>query len=209
MFLPLWAAELGRVAAGALCVTRGHVERLPDERVRIDDPKVRAVVPGAQDDRAELRFVYRGPTVASAPLGSGELRRQIGLKLRAQDSCNLLYVMWRIEPAAGIVVSLKRNPGQRSHAECNNRGYRNLRGTVTQPPPIVAGQPHTLAALIDGRMLRVWADGALAWQGDIGAEAAGLTGPIGLRSDNGRFDVELRATPHAVSTSGCHASDEE
>ena len=33
-------------------------------------------------------------------------------KLRAEDACNLVYVMWRIEPQSRLVVSVKRNPGQ-------------------------------------------------------------------------------------------------
>ena len=41
----------------------------------------------------------------------GELRRQFGLKLRAQDACNLVYVMWRIEPASKLVVSIKCRTG--------------------------------------------------------------------------------------------------
>ena len=30
-----------------------------------------------------------------------DARRQVGLKLRARDGCNVVYVMWRIEPKAG------------------------------------------------------------------------------------------------------------
>jgi len=204
------SAELARLPADRLCVTRGRVVALPDGRVGILEPKMRAVVPGSDGNRAQLRFVYRGPTAEVARLGSGELRRQIGLKLRAQDGCNVLYVMWRIEPKAGIVVSLKRNPGQHTHLQCGNRGYRNLNGVVTQPATIAPGTTHTLEAALVGRTLHVWADGAPAWHGDVGADALALAGPVGVRSDNGRFDLELRAASNAPAGS-CRTSsvDEE
>jgi len=204
------AEELPRVEAGALCVTRGRIGRLADGRLRIDEPKVRAALPGSDGNQVELRFVYAGPTESTAPLGSGELRRQIGVKLRAQDGCNLLYVMWRLQPKPGIVVSVKRNPGARTHAECANRGYRNLRGDVGPAPEIATGSAHVLRAALAGATLRVWADGKLAWEGDLGADAAGLSGPVGLRSDNGRFEVELRAPAHAAAAAPrCVPVDEE
>jgi hypothetical protein len=203
------ADELRRVEAGDLCVTRGSVAGLADGRLRVAAPTVRAVVPGTDGDRVELRFVYLGPTQQTAPLGSGELRRQIGVKLRAQDGCNLLYVMWRIEPHPGIVVSVKRNSGQRTHAECKNRGYRNLPGDGTQPGPIVPGTSHTLTATLADTTLRVFADGVLAWHGDVGPDALALVGPVGVRSDNGRFDLELRAPRRAAATGGCARVDEE
>ncbi|MCA1664388.1 MAG: serine/threonine protein kinase, partial [Myxococcales bacterium] len=118
--------ELAPVAGDALCVTRGRVAAARAQ-LSVDEPKLRAVVPASDGNRAELRFVYRGPTTQTALLGSGALRRQLGLKLRAQDGCNLVYVMWRIEPVPGVVVSVKRNSAARTHAECGNRGYRNLR----------------------------------------------------------------------------------
>jgi hypothetical protein len=119
--------------------------------------------------------------------------------------------MWRLEPKPGIVVSLKRNPGQRTHAECANRGYRNLRGaTVAAPAPIVVGGPHRLAASLTGRRLRVLADGKPAWEGDVDADALALRGPVGVRSDNGRFDFALHAAGRvAAAAPGCVAADEE
>jgi hypothetical protein len=56
---------------------------------------------------AEAHFTYLGSTGNEARLGSGELRRQFGLKLRAEDACNLVYAMWRIEPESKLVVSVK------------------------------------------------------------------------------------------------------
>jgi hypothetical protein len=143
---------------------------------------------------AEIDFVYRGPTEADAPLASGELRRQIGLKLRAQNSCNVVYVMWHIEPAQGIVVSVKSNPGQRRHAECGAGGYDFLQPSRTQPVgPIRVGERHVLRAAIIGSDLHVVTDGVTSWQGQLPKAVFTFDGPVGVRSDNGDFDVELRA----------------
>lgn len=187
-------AELRTISRGELRVTLGEIAPGEEGRLLIEGPKVRAVLahPGAQ--AAELRFRYLGPSAGTAPLASGELRRQIGLKLRAQDGCNLVYAMWRIEPQPGLVVSVKRNPGQSRSRECGAGGYRTLRpeqqGTL---PALVPGEEHRLAARIEGEELTVEVDGALAWRGRLGREALGLEGPVGLRSDNGRFELELRA----------------
>src|SRR5215471_12265399 len=81
-----------------MCVTEGVLEELKDSRLSVKVPKMRAVVAASTTPVAEARLTYLGPTSADAPLASGEMRRQFGLKLRAQDGCNLIYVMWRIEP---------------------------------------------------------------------------------------------------------------
>src|SRR6266849_5502686 len=112
------ASALRRIDREKLCVTNGIVSALPDGRLAIDTPSSRAVVRVATAQTAEIRFRYLGPSEGSKPLASGELRRQIGLKLRAQDSCNLLYAMWHIEPDSRIAVSLKRNAGMHLHEQC-------------------------------------------------------------------------------------------
>jgi hypothetical protein len=193
-------AALVRAPAAAWRVTRGNIEPLAGGRARVREPKMRAVVPWSDGDEAELRFSYGGPSDGAAPLASGEVRKQIGIKLRAADGCNLLYVMWRVDGKTPIVVSLKRNPGQSTHRECGARGYRNLIARAGTPPaPLTAGVERRLHAKLDGLVLRVWVDRVLAWEGDVGAEAAALRGPAGVRSDNGRFDVELLARPSAGS----------
>jgi hypothetical protein len=197
---------LVRFAAANWRVTRGHVAATTTGGARVTEPTVRAVAPGSDGSAARLRFVYHGPSATEAKLASGEARRQIGLKLRAQDGCNLVYVMWRIAPIGKIVVSVKRNPGARTHRECGARGYRNLVSTVVpgagaQPPPLQPGTAHVLQATLAGSALTVLADGALAWSGDLGADAASLRGPAGWRSDNGEFDVELDAVRGAETGS--------
>ena len=95
-------AALTRMSLDDLHVTNGVVTALRNGALAIDTPSSRAVVRTAPvsgaDQAAEIRFRYVGPSKADKPLASGELRRQIGLKLRAADSCNVVYVMWHIAP---------------------------------------------------------------------------------------------------------------
>jgi len=68
---------------------------------------MRAFVTVATTQDSEAHFTYLGPSKTETPLGSGAMRRQSSLKLRAQDPCNLIYAMWRFEPKNELVVSLK------------------------------------------------------------------------------------------------------
>jgi hypothetical protein len=129
-----------------------------------------------------------------APLGNGELRQQIGLKLRAQDSCNVIYVMWHVAPQPGIAVSVKSNPNQSTHAQCADRGYINLPSQPTAfDATIRPNEPRTLRAEIVGNRLTVFADGVIAWQGALPEQAFAFDGPSGVRTDNGAFEFDLRA----------------
>jgi hypothetical protein len=171
---------------------------------------MRAAVQGSTGDAAVLDFVFHGPSHDAVPLANGELRRQIGLKLRAEDTCNVIYVMWELEPRSRIVVSVKRNPGQSTHAACGDRGYAALMPRVRGAPssaPIAAGERHRLEAAIDGGALRVLADGQLVWEGELPANAIKLEGPIGIRSDNGVFDLELKAAKKGAPESGWPACE--
>ncbi|MCY1023827.1 hypothetical protein [Pyxidicoccus sp. MSG2] len=185
------------VLLSSLDVTEGELRAGQDGRLTVDGPRMRAVLKGATPSSAELRFTVLGPTARQVALASGEQRQQVGLKLRALDGCNLVYVMWRIAPKPGVVVNYKRNPGQHSSRECGNGGYTTVRparrDSVDAPAP---GIPHTLRALLEGSTLRVWADGRLAWEGELPAEALAVDGPVGLRSDNVRVALQLFSPVH-------------
>jgi hypothetical protein len=197
---PLPPAPSGALSLSQLCVTEGTLTP-QGEHLFVDVPKCRAVAALRSEPSAELRFTYLGPTAETAALGSGRVRRQIGLKLRAQNGCNLVYAMWRLEPKNEIAVQVKRNPGQSTFAECQNRGYRNVQPTRSAPAPDVAeGSSHVLRAEMHGTGLTVWADGAVVWQGDVGSDVLDLDGPVGLRTDNGRFAIALTAgSPDAAA----------
>lgn len=182
---------LARLALADLHVTSGAL-RSTDEGLLIDGAKFRAVARRRTAQIADLDFTYLGPTEETAPLASGAVRRQLGLKLRAADGCNLVYAMWRFEPRAEVVVQIKRNPGARTHAECGARGYSTVRPRVARrveaPRP---GERHRLQAALDGDRLAVRIDGAIVWEGDLGAGILAFDGPVGLRSDNVRAILRL------------------
>ena len=189
-------APLVTIEPRQLSVSSGAIEEDGPGRFVIRSPTRRAELGRSPRSAAELSFVYRGPTEADAPLASGELRRQIGLKLRSQDTCNVVYVMWHIEPAPAVVVSVKSNPGQSRHAECGDRGYQFLEPTTSaRAPRVEPGKTHVLGAEIVAGRLLVKTDGREAWAGELPAAAFEFDGPVGVRSDNGEFSVELRAEP--------------
>ncbi|HYH94856.1 MAG TPA: hypothetical protein VD972_02720, partial [Hyalangium sp.] len=104
------------------------------------------------------------------------------------------YVMWRLAPKPGLVVSVKSNPGQHTSTACGNQGYATVRPHRRKPvPPIAPGVSHVLRAELEGQRLRVRVDGTLVWEGELPPEALAFQGPIGLRTDNGRFELELFA----------------
>lgn len=146
---------------------------------------------------ARLRFRLLGPSADVKPLGSGLVRRQIGLKLRAQDPCNLVYVMWRSAPDSRIAIFVKRNAGQSTSAACGNGGYTDVQ---TMPAPAADdGAVHVLEARTtrraDGSLgLTVLVDGAV-WAREVlvASLVAGLDGPIGVRTDNGTYAFRLAA----------------
>jgi hypothetical protein len=176
-----------------LCVTEGEVQNRGQGTFEVTSPAMRAVVAGSEPEMAELRFLYKGPTVEMARLADGELRRQVGLKLRAEDSCNVVYAMWRFEPKPGIFVSVKRNPDRHHHAECADAGYENitpLRSTPVPAPKV--GEEHVMRALLDGHSLRVVIDGQAVWEGDVG-DVSSIVGPAGIRTDNARLVFQLAA----------------
>jgi hypothetical protein len=120
------------------------------------------------------------------------VRKQIGLKLRAQDPCNLVYVMWRIEPGPELAVQVKRNRGLLTSAQCGNSGYRTIRPSRSaRIPDVVQDSTHMLRVALDESDLSVWADDVLVWEGVLGDEVRDLRGPVGLRSDNARFTFAL------------------
>jgi hypothetical protein len=204
-FLPVGAADL--------CVTSGKIESLPSGQLRIDAPSVRAVMYGQNSRAAELSFTYRGPTGKTVHLSSGLQRRQLGLKLRAQNGCNLVYVMWRIIPEQRVTVQIKYNPGLASYREFTNGGYRIIKPAQTGPVPALAeGSSHRLRAMLDGDKLRVEVDNQPVWIGELGSDALAFDGPVGVRTDNVAMDFTLSVGsssaapgPLAAMTDHCHS----
>ena len=185
--------ELRPIAHDQSCVTKGEGA---DAAVR--EPTVRAVARGSRGDAAALTFTFGGDAARGRALANGELRRQMGLKLRAQDSCNVVYVMWRLDPKPKLEVSVKANPGKRTHEECGADGYTKIRPARSHAlPPLEIGSTHTLRAEIVGDDLFAWVDSALVWTGTLPAEARSISGPAGMRSDNVKLDGLALSAPHS------------
>ncbi len=200
---PALAAQAHLVKTSELCISTGRIEPAA-QSLRVDSGGMRAVVGGDGSSAAELDFAYVGPSHQTVPLASGELRRQIGIKLRAKDTCNVVYVMWHVEPTPGVAVSVKHNPGASTHAQCGDRGYIHLRPEASSPvPPLVPNERHRLRAEIDGNALRVLVDGRSVWMAKLPPQTFTFDGPAGIRSDNGIFDFDFRVDRPPVAGARC------
>ena len=189
--------DVAPVASAALCTTRGAL----DKAGSVAEPTFRGYAPGAGGEAAQLTFTYRGESNDTRELANGQARRQIGLKLRAQDSCNVVYVMWRLDPKPKIDVSVKFNANMHTHADCGADGYTKIRPyKKTLVPAFEYGKTHTLRAEIVGDELFAWVDGQLQFQGRLPDAARVISGPAGLRSDNVKFDLVELAAPHREGT---------
>lgn len=182
----------------AICVTKGQLDKPGSDQVGgVSVPTFRAVALGTSGEAVALDFVYKGQSDETRALASGQLRRQLGLKLRAANGCNLVYVMWRLDPKPQLEISIKVNPGKRTHEECGANGYTKLKKSSyhTAVPALLAGEKHSLQAEIVGTELFAWIDGALAWRGDLPDEAKDMSGPSGIRSDNLAYDIASWSAP--------------
>lgn len=202
------AQALRPLSRAELCVTEGNLEASVGASLTVTTPKLRAVARLPVADAAEMRFTYLGSTEVQSALGSGAVRQQLGLKLRALDPCNLVYVMWRVTPNSRLVVQTKSNPGQHSSRECSNNGYRAVKPRlVAVLPALSPGQSHVLGVQLIDRQLRATVDNRCVWEGELGPETA-KGGPVGVRFDNVRISFALAgaivsaATPRALSL--CH-----
>jgi hypothetical protein len=190
---------LKTVPRSALAVSEGSIVPLGSGgAVRTADPAMRLVVRdhGHHATRARLSFQLRGASTTTTALGSGLVRQQIGLKLLAADPCNLVYVMWRDSPDRSLEISVKRNPGETTSAQCGNAGYQDVAVVPLTTPPSADLSAHVLEARVrpssTGAALTVFADGTPVWQGTLPAAlTAGLNGPAGVRSDDGNYVFRL------------------
>ena len=184
--------KLEAVPPDRMCVTHGVVQN-----ALVTDPEVRAVSTTSGGDAASLTFKMHDWPTATKALRSGDVRHQLGLKLRAADGCNLVYVMWRLDPPKpSIEVQVKSNPGAATNDECGTSGYTRIkpdhRGKIPYASP---GEQHTLQAEIHGDALTAWVDGNVAWTGELPAAARDLKGPAGIRSDNLAYEIVTFAAP--------------
>ncbi len=182
-------AANAQVRSSDLDVTDGKIQPAKGHRLSVSTKEMRATLKFTTEQTATVKFTYLGPTKDPAGPSRNKVLSQFGLKLRAQNACNAIYVMWRFSPDQKIAVSIQHNPGKRTHADCLDRGYiNNLKPRLSDaPPPVEPNQAHTLTATMSDSDLSVTADNKLVWWGDLGPTALTLRGPVGLRSDNARL----------------------
>jgi hypothetical protein len=187
------------VSLADLCVSEGAIAALPANRLLVTDPNVHATMNQQTPQDIEARFVYLGPAAQSEKPSSGPTgHHQFGFELFAEDACNLVYVMWRLEPESNIAVFVKSNPEQHIHAECGRRGTSTVSPEHTRPlPPVRAGErlSHALRAEIEGRRLLVFADGSVVWRGVLPAEVLSTHGPVGIHCDDAKLEIRLTVAP--------------
>jgi hypothetical protein len=192
------AVPTGKAQArpGDFDVTDGKIEGASGKHLKVSTKEMRATLKFTTEQSATVKFTYLGPTQQIAQLGSRKVPSQFGIKLRAHDDCNAVYVMWHFAPDQRIAVSVQRNPGKRTHAECLDHGYiNNIKPRIADlTQPVAVNQPHELTASMSGSDLTVTADKKLVWWGDLGAVALAFSGPVGLRSDNARVLFDLLVT---------------
>ncbi|MBA3397751.1 MAG: hypothetical protein H0T89_34325 [Deltaproteobacteria bacterium] len=199
--------KLVAMANSSLCVTTGTAAI----GARVEKAAMRFVAKGSEGDAAAMTFTFQGETATVKKLASGQDRRQLGLKLRAENGCNLIYVMWRLDPKPKLDISVKSNPGAKDHKGCGAGGYTKVKPTKSSPlPTLVVGTRYTLRAEIVDDELTVTVDDKLAWKGTLPESARALRGPAGIRSDNLAFDLESFSAPSASVALGnakCVAED--
>lgn len=134
----------------------------------------------------EVKFKYLGPTENTSLLASGAYQEQFGLKLRSSNTCNLVYVMRRINPLSTISISFKRNDGMTTHEECGDKGYTIVKNIYV--PRLAVGDEEVLSARFDEDLLTVWLNSNKIWSGLVDYH---ITGIGGVRTDNVKVEFSL------------------
>jgi hypothetical protein len=185
-------------AKSDLKVTLGSVTQTKSGYLTVVGSKERAQRKTGTHQDAMLQFRYRGPSKTTSKLASGGFVRQIGLKMRTKDTCNLLYIMWRIDPVEEIAITIKSNPGKSNHVDCGADGYIKVASIPLKDIGVSATtqETHRLRAKIDEKngefQLTVDVDEKTIWSGALDPKIiAPINGPVGFRSDNGSFIFKL------------------
>jgi hypothetical protein len=187
-----------KVTSGSITeleVTSSSLTELEPTTLSINDPSTRATLKTGIAQVACLQFRYLGPTSNRVASGSGTEFHQIGLKLRSKDPCNLIYVMWRIQPTQELVIQTKRNVNQSTSEGCHNQGYT----TVARIPfqPFLTGQLYEFMAWVQtdpggNSEVCCWVNWQEVLRAPIdSAFIQDVNGLRGIRSDNGQYNFRF------------------
>jgi hypothetical protein len=205
--------ELGRASEHSipelLCFTQGLGEFAPEAPPSYDESgelgfegssiQTRALLSHSYVDAAGYQRVRMRFTYAPQAVGSSDWRRQVSLKLKAANSCNVDYVTWVFEKAGvasnSLEIKRKSNPGQWLDSQCTDAlgeptGYTTIASAPLPGDPPAPGSTVTLEAELRGDALRVWVNGTTRFNQVVsGLGASG--GWAGFRTDNVDGAVEL------------------
>jgi hypothetical protein len=186
-----WLSTLGPgllLAAGMdsslFDISDGRIDKTADGRFEVNTKEMRATIRGTMGKHVRVHFTYLGPTQEISKLADGTVRHQFVLALRAKDICNRIYIGWHFlapNHQDQVVVQVKANPGEVSHADCGDSGYQTV--SIFNVPAVEVNQEHAFEAFIlDGRLV-VITDGVKK-RLKLPDVAFTFDGPSALRSDN-------------------------
>lgn len=182
---------LANISKNRLRVTLGKISTSPSGILSISDPEVRAMVEGGKPQKIAMSFTYLGPTEKTEPLASGRIRRQLGLKMAQENSCNRISIMWHAYPATRIQIQTKENPGKETSSECGASGYSTVANIIKNVPALKLGSSHKLETELIGRQLTVYIDDKKIWSGSVPAKTLKFNGQVGVRTDNVRMTFRV------------------
>lgn len=156
-------------------------------------PRFNALFSTEQRIISELWFRYRGDPATLVPLTDSTVPIRIGMILRQADPCNLVALWWDITPNDGIKVAVKTNAGLNTFAACGDGGFTFVNPTFSVVPglPQVDNILHRLRWELAGTVLTVKVDDFTVWVGTLPSAAFDIVGPIGVTSNNAKFDFTL------------------
>lgn len=178
-----------------ICLGNGEIRSGNTLRFSIDSPQPRLSILNSRNTKARLVFLYLGDTAVLRSLNSGELRRQIGLRLNYLNTCNVVNVIWQFGEKSNVVVSKKINEHLSENSQCLDRGYLSIKPDFRrQLRTPEMGSIHSIEFDTQGTRLTVVVDNQVAWIGNV-PELDKDNGVIGLRGDNVKFDFDLEFLP--------------
>lgn len=194
---PLSFPDIGlnfSVPHGRLKVTSGKITISDSGRyLQTGSAGMRAVDTSSDGNIGLLQIIYHGLSSVVKPQANGDVRSQVGLKLRSANPCNLLYVMWRIYPEEVISISRKANPNLETSLECGAGGYTRVVPLFPVPghATLRNGERRYFGAeIVEDSVLNVYIDNELTRSIDLNADIetqrflTNTQGVSGIRSDN-------------------------
>ena len=176
---------LSLAASAQLVVTNGKI--LPLSIYEVETPSSRADILDHNPNNLELTVKYLGPTTVKSPNADGSIQEQVGMKLRSQDNCNLVYVMRRINPNPSVSVSIKSNPGVST--TCGDKGYLMVKSIPVLPPALNSTFVISAQFDKDDEIMTLKLDGRVLWMGDVPSVNKGTAG---VRTDNAKIQFSIK-----------------